>query len=95
MTVSLLKRCQPHQLVATVQELKDTKDLGKRGELYVLGQLALVFLVIFPVVDLHLPLQLLGFASIGLGGREITLRDPTRLASRLRRCQRHAAMLCL
>ena len=36
-----------------------------------LGQFALLFLVIFPVLDLHIPLQLVGFTSVGLGGAVI------------------------
>jgi protein-S-isoprenylcysteine O-methyltransferase Ste14 len=54
-----------------MKELKDTDQLGKRGELFVLGQFALIILVVFPAIDIHLPLQLLGFLSIGLGGSVI------------------------
>ena len=53
---------------ALLKELKETAHLGKRGEVFVLGQFALILLVVFPPLDLHLPLQLLGFLGMGLGG---------------------------
>lgn len=52
---------------ALIKELTDTSQLGSRGELYFLGQLLLVFLTIFPVVDLHILLQIEGLGAIVLG----------------------------
>jgi protein-S-isoprenylcysteine O-methyltransferase Ste14 len=51
-----------------VKELTSSDKLGKRGEIYVAGQVALIFLVLFPLVDLRVLAQILGCGSTGLGG---------------------------
>eukprot|EP00470_Lotharella_oceanica_P002860 CAMPEP_0170166934 /NCGR_PEP_ID=MMETSP0040_2-20121228/473_1 /TAXON_ID=641309 /ORGANISM="Lotharella oceanica, Strain CCMP622" /LENGTH=180 /DNA_ID=CAMNT_0010404793 /DNA_START=215 /DNA_END=757 /DNA_ORIENTATION=- len=48
------------------KELSDTDDFGKRGELFVVGQVALGLLVVAPIVDLEPLARILGFGAMNL-----------------------------
>jgi len=48
------------------KEIFNSADFGKRGELFVVGQFALLFLVITPIVNLEPLARLLGFGAINL-----------------------------
>lgn len=52
---------------ALAKELTSTEQLGQRGEAYFAGQLALLFLVFVPLLDLSVLVRLLGVAAFGLG----------------------------
>lgn len=52
---------------ALIKELTDSEQLGKRGELWFVGQVALALAVFVPLVDLGWATRLLGLGSMGLG----------------------------